>query len=358
MDVSTGGGQQVLFTNSPDECLRTVVEAMRPNRVFVVADVNTVQCVSRIASACADVEPLVLPDGDSHKNMDALQRVWQYLEAGGATRQSVVVNVGGGMITDLGGFAAATFKRGIRFVNVPTTVLGAVDAAVGGKTGINYNGLKNEIGTFCEADAVIVSACFYDTLPDSEFRSGYAEMIKHGLIEGEAAFNRLLDFNISDVPAEGQEKMLHLLEESVGVKQRIVAIDPFEHGLRRVLNLGHTFGHAFESLSIEQGHPVPHGYAVAWGLVAEAVVSRMLLHGESRTMYRLADYVYQNYGAFRITCEDYGRLLELMRHDKKSRAGEFNFSLIASPGDIRPGCVADKQTVESALDIFRDLMHV
>ena len=217
-------------------------------------------------------------------------------------------------MTDLGGFAAATFKRGIRFINIPTTLLSAVDAAVGGKTGVNFNGLKNEIGVFKEAETVIISTVFFSTLPERELKSGYAEMLKHGLLDGEAVYNKLLDYDFDNVAGNG---LLRLVEESVNVKRRIVEQDPFEQGLRRALNLGHTAGHAFESLALKRNSPVPHGYAVAWGMVVEAVLSHTEKGFPSAELYRLADYVCRHYGAFHITCDDYPELIEFMRHDKK-----------------------------------------
>lgn len=344
--------QQVIFTNQVMEELDSVVEALSPTSVFVLTDENVSRVITDFPS---DWGKIVIPAGDVNKNLNSLSLVWTALQNGGATRRSLLVNVGGGVVTDLGGFAAATFKRGIPFVNVPTTLLSAVDAAVGGKTGVNFNGLKNEIGVFREADAVIISTRFFGTLPDTELKSGYAEMLKHGLLDGEATYGKLLDYHFDNVAGD---ELLALVEQSVGVKRRIVEADPFERGLRRALNLGHTAGHAFETTAMRRYAPVPHGYAVAWGMVVEAVLSHTERRFPSSELYRLADYVRQHYGAFRITCDDYPSLIDLMRHDKKSQHGELNFTLLRTVGDVETGCEVGQKQVEAALDIYRDLMHI
>ena len=282
-------------------------------------------------------------------------QVWKQLGEGGGTRRSLLVNLGGGMVTDLGGFAASTFKRGIKFINIPTTLLSSVDAAVGGKTGINFNGLKNEVGVFNEADAVIISTMPLYTLPIEEVKSGFAEMLKHGLLSGREVFERLLAYDFSKYNAD---ELLVLLEESVNVKREIVRQDPHEKGLRRALNLGHTVGHAFESMAMKRQNPIPHGYAVAWGMIVELVLSHMQLGFDSDMLHRYADFVYSNYGAFHITCDDYPELISLMRHDKKSNSGEMNFSLLSGVGEIKINCEATEDDVKAALDIYRDLVHI
>ncbi len=350
--------QQVIFDNDVLQRLDSLLQRMMPNKVFLLMDMNTEKWVlPKLAEwkKLSEFSEITLPAGDLNKSIESLQMVWTVLQMEGATRNSLLVNLGGGMISDLGGFAAATFKRGIRFINVPTTLLAAVDAAVGGKTGINFGGYKNEIGAFCEADAVLISTRFFDTLPEVEMKSGFGEMLKCGLLSGEASFNRMLGYDLHDVP---DEALLPLIEESVALKRKIVAEDPTEKGIRKALNLGHTAGHAFESLSLQRNAPVPHGCAVAWGLVVEAVLSHILRGLDSRMLYRLSDYVYYHYGVFKISCDDYGVLLNFMRHDKKSVSGEYNFTLLRSPGDVEVGCSVAEDDVKVALDIYRDLMHI
>lgn len=349
--------QNLVFTNDVTSALNTILDTTPHNRVAVIVDENTRRCVLPEINSphLRDAAIITIGAGDACKNLNTLSQVWEGLQACGATRKSIVVNLGGGVVTDLGGFAAATFKRGIKFVNVPTTLLSAVDAAVGGKTGINFGGLKNEIGCFQEATHVVISTCFFSTLPVEELKSGYAEMLKHGMLSGEEEFRQLLDFDFEHADAE---QLLQLLRTSVLVKQRIVAEDPHEKGIRRALNLGHTVGHAFESKALHDGKPIAHGYAVAWGLVAEMVLSHNLLGFSSAQSHQLAEFVYHNYGAFHITCDHYEELLHLMQHDKKSEAGEINCTLLAACGDVKPGQVIPEEEMRIALDIYRDLMHI
>ncbi len=205
---------------------------------------------------------IVIEATDAHKDFASLMTVWKHLSEGGATRHTLLINIGGGMVTDLGGFAASTFKRGINYINIPTTLLSMVDASVGGKTGINFLGLKNEIGVFNNAKSVILDTKFLKTLDVENMLSGYAEMLKHGLINNEKMLGELLTF---DIEKPDLVELKRMVAESVAVKQRIVTEDPTEKGIRKALNLGHTAGHAFESFALKH-KPVLHGYAVAWGL--------------------------------------------------------------------------------------------
>lgn len=350
--------QNIIFTNEVNQALEQVLESMDFNKLFVLTDVNTAHFVlPKFGTSLSKygATNISINAGDVSKNVESLMQVWKQLGEGGGTRRSLLVNLGGGMVTDLGGFAASTFKRGIKFINIPTTLLSSVDAAVGGKTGINFNGLKNEVGVFNEADAVIISTMPLFTLPIEEVKSGFAEMLKHGLLSGREVFERLLAYDFSKYNAD---ELLVLLEESVNVKREIVRQDPHEKGLRRALNLGHTVGHAFESMAMKRQNPIPHGYAVAWGMIVELVLSHMQLGFDSDMLHRYADFVYSNYGAFHITCDYYPELISLMRHDKKSNSGEMNFSLLSGVGEIKINCEATEDDVKAALDIYRDLVHI
>lgn len=345
--------QQLIFTNDVADALATQVRAMAPNRVYILTDTNTRAIGLQLDSFGATV--LTIDAGDDHKTLQALASVWEALSSSGATRRSLLINVGGGMVTDLGGFAAATFKRGIRFINVPTTLLGAVDAAVGGKTGINFLHFKNEVGAFAPADAVIISTRFFATLPTAELRSGFAEMLKHGLISSAETYRRLLAFDITDADLD---RLLPLLEENVAVKSRIVEQDPREQGIRKALNLGHTAGHAFESLAMERNAPVAHGFAVAHGLLVEMILSHLIEGFPSAELYAYADLLRQAYRpAPALSCDDYPRLLELMSHDKKNAsANAINFTLLTAPGCPAIDRVASPDQIRTALDLYRDLL--
>ncbi len=338
--------QNLIFTNDVEGALQRLTAAGSHNMTVYVADVNTARF------AMGQGRLIVIPNGDTGKSLETVCRVWDALEDFGATRHSLIVNLGGGMVTDLGGFAAATFKRGVRFINVPTTLLGAVDAAVGGKTGFNYGGLKNEIGAFAPASDVIISTRYFDTLPIEEMKSGFAEVLKHAMLSDRGEFLRLIDHDFN-APID-HDDLLERLRRSVQVKVDIVARDPNEQGERKALNLGHTIGHAFESLATKRGKPVPHGYAVAWGLVTEAVLSHMLLQFPSEDVHRLGHFVRDNYRDFPFTCDDYDELLDLMRHDKKSRDGEISCTLLTAIGDYRIDQTVTPDDVTAALDILRD----
>lgn len=350
--------QKIIFTNEVNQALNEVLEELDYNKLFVLTDINTSHFVLpkfKDTLSKHNAINITIKAGDVNKNVESLSQVWKQLGENGATRRSLLINLGGGMVTDLGGFAASTFKRGIRFVNIPTTLLSAVDAAVGGKTGINFNGLKNEVGVFNEADAVIISTLPFDTLPVEEIKSGFAEMLKHGLLSNSDTFDRLLAYDFAQADSV---QLLELLKESVNVKREIVQQDPHEKGLRRALNLGHTVGHAFESLAMKRMSPIPHGYAVAWGMIVELVLSHMMLKFDSATLHRYAGFVSDNYGAFHITCDDYPALIDLMRHDKKSNSGEINLSLLSNIGEVKINCEASEDDVKAALDIYRDLVHI
>lgn len=348
--------QDITFTNNVNAELTCVLNTLQPSSVLVLVDDNTRQYVlPRLRDALNDATIISIPAGEQYKSIETAIQVWKEMIAAKATRQTVLVNVGGGSVTDLGGFAASTFKRGMRFINIPTTILGAVDAAVGGKTGIDFSGLKNSIGTFQSATNVIISTCYFDTLPQEEFKSGFAEMLKHAMLSSHEDFSSLLNI---DICSTDWNNCLPLLEKSVTIKQNIVKTDPLEKGLRRALNLGHTVGHAFESLTLQRNKPITHGHAVACGLVAESVLSHMILKFPSADLHLLANQVRNIYGPVNITCKDYPELLQIMHHDKKSRNGEINCTLLRQCGDYVIDNIVSDDDMQTALDIYRDLMGI
>ena len=343
--------QKVIISNHLEQVLSEAILACKADRTFILTDETTHRlCLPLVKnfSCLKDAQEIVIAAGDINKSLEAVSHVWSSLQQGGASRHSLMVNLGGGMVTDLGGFAASTFKRGIHFINIPTTLLAMVDASVGGKTGINFGGLKNEIGVFNNADCVILDTSFLKTLDTENLLSGYAEMLKHGLISTEKHWADLLNFDLDDV-----EKLGAIVGESVEVKQHIVTEDPTEKGIRKALNLGHTVGHAFESLALQR-QPVLHGYAVAWGLVCELYLSVAKTGFPVDKMRQTVKFIFDNYGRMPITCDDYPTLLELMTHDKKNVGGQINFTLLGGIGDIRINQTATKEEIEEALDFFRE----
>ena len=346
--------QKVVISGNLERDLVNAISECEHDRIFVLTDETTQQlCWPKIKNfkALKNSTPIIIKATDTHKNLDTLSQVWQALSNGGATRHSLMINLGGGMVTDLGGFAASTFKRGIDFINIPTTLLAMVDASVGGKTGINFGGLKNEIGVFSDSRFVIINTQFLDTLDHDNICSGYAEMLKHGLISDERTWAELVTFDL-DTPDLSQ--LQRMVAESIKVKERIVETDPHEHGIRKALNLGHTMGHVFESFAMRRGTPILHGYAVAYGLISELYMSARKTAFPTDRMHQTVRFIRENYGTFNITCDDYPTLIELMHHDKKNTSGIINFTLLGNVGDIRINQTANEEEIKEALDFFRE----
>lgn len=346
--------QKVVISGNLERDLVSAISECEHDRIFVLTDETTQQlCWPKIKNfkALKDCTPIIIKATDTHKNLDTLAEVWQALSNGGATRHSLMINLGGGMVTDLGGFAASTFKRGIDFINIPTTLLAMVDASVGGKTGINFGGLKNEIGVFSDSRFVIINTQFLDTLDHDNICSGYAEMLKHGLISDERTWAELVTFNLDNPDLSQLQRMV---ADSIKVKERIVETDPHEHGIRKALNLGHTMGHAFESFAMRRGTPILHGYAVAYGLISELYMSARKTAFPTDRMHQTVRFIRENYGTLNITCDDYPTLIELMHHDKKNTSGIINFTLLGNVGDIRINQTANEEEIKEALDFFRE----
>lgn len=346
--------QEVIISDDIAASLADAIGRCPHDRLFVLADETTARlCLPLVeqAGSMRDARRITIKATDENKNIESLAHVWTELGRMGGTRHSLMVNIGGGMVTDLGGFAASTFKRGISYINVPTTLLSMVDASVGGKTGINLNGLKNEVGVFNNARTVILDTSFLCTMDDRNIRSGYAEMLKHGLISSREMLDSLMAFDLSRPDLGALRSMV---ADSVAVKERIVEADPTERGLRKALNLGHTAGHAFESLALRRGRPVLHGYAVAFGMVCELYLSVVKEGFPTDLMRRTVAFINEYYGRPEMTCDDYEELFELMTHDKKNTAGRVNFTLLGAPGDIRIDRTAEKEEIFEALDFYRE----
>jgi len=334
--------------------LNQAIGVQSADSIFVLTDENTRNFCLPIALKSEKLNGchvICIPSGDENKNINSAVEIWKYLSENGATRKSLLISLGGGMITDIGGFTASTFKRGMRYINVSTTLLGAVDAATGGKTGINFLGLKNEIGVFAPAETVLINIDFFKTLDDANLRSGYAEMVKHALIDTRAEWESVLRYDLDKLDfAELKE----LLARSIRIKERVVEQDPFEANIRKALNLGHTFGHAFESWSYKTERPALHGYAVMWGLLCELYLSFVKLNFPKADLLRLKYLTKEFYGSFEFSCQEYEALFELMTHDKKNDSKEINFTLLADVGDIRINQTATKEEIFECFDFFRE----
>lgn len=348
--------QEVILCENLEESLGHALEKCPHDKLFILTDEHTDRlCLPALKEVPQLKNAIEIRIGaeDIHKTLDTLASVWMALSEKGATRHSLLINLGGGMVTDLGGFAAATFKRGLAYINIPTTLLAMVDASVGGKTGINFNGLKNEIGAFAPANSVLIETEFLRSLDAHNFISGYAEMLKHGLISDKAHWVELLAFDTENID---YAYLKELVGRSVQVKEDIVEQDPFEHSIRKALNLGHTAGHAFESLALVQNRPVLHGYAVAWGVVCELYLSHIKVGFPKDKMRQTIQFIKENYGTFTFDCKQYEQLYAFMQHDKKNTSDTINFTLLREIGDICINQTADKDTIFEMLDFYRECM--
>lgn len=348
--------QKVIICNNLKENLSEAIGQCPHDKLFVLTDEHTRPLCMPIISGLGCMKNAIeicIGSEDVNKNIETLATVWKALGDQGATRHSLMVNLGGGMVTDLGGFAASTFKRGISYINIPTTLLAMVDASVGGKTGINFNGLKNEIGVFSPAEYVLIDTVFLKSLDSANLLSGYAEMLKHGLISTTEHWAELLNFDWNNID---YKKLQTLVGQSVQIKENIVEQDPFEKGIRKALNLGHTVGHAFESLALETHHPVLHGYAVAWGMVCELYHSHLKVGFPKDKLRQTIQFIKEHYGVMTFDCKQYDRLYEFMTHDKKNTSGIINFTLMGEIGDIRINQSATKEEIFEMLDFYRESM--
>lgn len=303
------------------------------SKLFILVDENSLkfcypQLVEKI-EAFEDGEIIEIDSGEESKTLEVCIQIWNALSEYGADRRSLFVNIGGGVISDMGGFIASTFKRGIDFINIPTTLLSQVDASIGGKVGVDLNHLKNEIGVFNDPSAVFVNSAFLNTLDKRQILSGFAEMIKHGLIADVNYWKKVMNADFTDLDSFDE-----LIKTSVHIKNTIVLEDPKEQGIRKVLNFGHTIGHAIETFFLEHENKkyLLHGEAIAIGMVCEAYLSSKISMLSADELQEITEFIIGKYKAVRIDETDAHRLIELMRHDKKNEKGVISFSLLSSIG--------------------------
>ena len=338
----------VFFENSLQE-LSAFLNQKNYSKVFVLVDSNTeIQCLPALQNALGSIEfdLIEVTPGEENKNIDFCIGIWRMLLDFGADRNSIMINLGGGVITDMGGFAASTFKRGIDFVQVPTTLLSQVDASVGGKTGIDMENVKNIIGTFTQPKAVFIHTPFLKTLSERELRSGYAEVIKHGLIYDDSLFKKLKGI----VPTNLNDEIIY---RSIEIKNEVVINDPFEKGLRKILNYGHTIGHAIESYSLKHDKaPLLHGEAIAIGFICEAYLSGKRNGLKEDELSEIAGTIKNTYPAYKLNKASYPDLIEIMKNDKKNNAGQISFSLLSEIGKCGFDIYCTEEEIIESLDFY------
>lgn len=333
--------------------LNSCINNNRYSTIFILVDSNTnAFCAPKflqMLSTEIPIEIIEIEAGESLKNITTCTEIWTILNELGADRKSLIINLGGGVITDLGGFIAATYKRGIDFINVPTTLLGMVDAAIGGKNGVDLGILKNQIGTITAPKMLLIDTQFLETLPQREMRSGLAEMLKHGLIYDQSYWSKFIDF--SNLNTDDLDALIH---RSVEIKNEIVSQDPLENGLRKALNFGHTLGHAIESYFLETEKPLLHGEAIAIGMVLESYISKEESLISVEEYSQIKQVVQHFFDMIIFSQNDIEAIIKLLVHDKKTEYGKVQFVLLTSIGKCAINQVVENQEIEKSFYRYLD----
>ncbi|MFK8046456.1 MAG: 3-dehydroquinate synthase [Crocinitomicaceae bacterium] len=311
-----------------------LTEKYKDSKKIILTDDNVFELwIEHLVTSVPELsesEIIQIPAGEDSKCIEIATQIWETMSENKIERGDVLINFGGGMISDLGGFIASLFKRGIHFINIPTTLLSQVDASVGGKTGVDLGQLKNQIGVFNHAKTVLINPNYLSTLAGDELDSGYAEMLKHGLIKSEKYWNKLKDLQYSNT-----ESLTGLIYDSIQIKNEIVKADPEEKNERKALNFGHTVGHAIEGYLLNSSNPIKHGHAIALGMIAEAYISFQLKLLNKKDWdeihYILTDY----FEKIPLENSTFSELLILMGNDKKNEGGKINFTLLSGIGSYK-----------------------
>lgn len=353
MNDLTASLNPVLYAENAYVKLHEFLAENNPSKIFILVDGNTHEnCLAKFMERLEnsrETEVIEIEAGEEFKNLQTCEGVWNALSELEADRKSLMINLGGGVVTDLGGFVASAFKRGIQFINIPTTLLAMVDASVGGKTGVDLGNLKNQIGVINQPEMVLIDTQFLSTLPQEEMRSGLAEILKHGLIASEQYWekvSKLEDLDLSDLE--------DIIKESVNIKKDIVTKDPFEKNLRKTLNFGHTLGHAIESYCLT--HPekkrLLHGEAIAAGMILETFISTELYDFPKEKFENISKIIKSIYGQESFSEKDIAQIKELMKFDKKNERGNINFVLLQDIGKPVIDIVVPDELIERAFDDY------
>ena len=353
MDAITTQNGTIYFDDEAYYKLRLHLKEKKYSKVFILVDENTAEhCLPEFRANMGgkfDFEAIQIKSGEINKNIATCMEVWEQLSQGDADRRSLLINLGGGVITDLGGFAASAFKRGIDFINVPTTLLAMVDASIGGKTGVDLGVLKNQIGVFKSPEMVLVVPDYLSTLDQRQLNSGFAEMMKHGLIASGSYWTTLKK-------VDSYENLDKLIYESIKIKNDIVSQDPKEKNLRKILNFGHTFGHAIESFSLEENDlpPLLHGEAIAIGMVLEAYLSNRTMGLGSHQLADIKSEFSRRFEKVDFTDDDVEKIVDLLKFDKKNTRGSINFVVLKRIGDTIIDNKIPKGLYHEAFSYYKD----
>ncbi len=342
-------GYTIYFENSLKE-LGEFLQKNSYSKIFFLVDRNTAtHCLPLVQQELPELtafDIIEIESGEENKNIDFCIGIWNMLLDFGADRSSLLINLGGGVVCDMGGFAASTFKRGIDFIQIPTTLLAQVDASVGGKTGIDLNHIKNCIGTFNQPKAVFIEPRFLTTLDERQLYSGFAEMLKHGLIADAAYFEELTKLNPHQIDSA------HIYR-SVQLKNEIVRADPREQNLRKTLNFGHTIGHAVESVFLETDKPLLHGEALAIGMICEAYLSHRINQLSTSELEKICFKLNSLNNLQSISYNIYTKLIDYMKNDKKNQSGKIGFALLNRIGSCQYDQYIEPKLIVESLDFYQ-----
>ncbi|HZW77115.1 MAG TPA: 3-dehydroquinate synthase [Flavobacteriaceae bacterium] len=345
---------RILYNEKGWEALDSFFKEMKIRQVFVIVDEHTeIHCLPLFISRTskeAVYEVIKIPAGEKHKNISTTLYLWECLGKKGADKSSVIVNLGGGMVTDIGGFVASTYKRGIRFIHIPTTLLAMVDASIGGKTGIDLDHIKNQIGTIQLPEMTLVDTDFLFTLSGDQLLSGMAEVIKHALIKGKTEWEKIKEMKTPEIAS-----VAALVPSSIAIKEEVVVQDPDEKGLRKVLNYGHTLGHAIEAYSLRTPGSIPllHGDAVAIGMILESYISTELLGFPKHRLEELTSLILKLFPKQPFDDGAIASIIKLTSFDKKNVNGEVRFVLMEELGKFQTDCTVPVELIYRAFSYYQ-----
>ena len=353
MEVLHNGSHKILFGSKAYPALIQLISESEFSKVFILTDSNTRTCClpsfQKNVPQATHWEVLEIRAGETYKTLHTCLGLWEELSKLGADRKSLLINLGGGVVTDLGGFVASAYQRGISFINIPTTLLSMVDASVGGKTGVDLGHLKNQIGLIINPEMVLIDPGYLETLDNRQITSGFAEMLKHGLIRDKTYWKELSSLQTLDT-------LDSLIPRSVQLKEEVVRADPKEKGLRKILNFGHTLGHAIEShfLTKEPGEPLLHGEAIAAGMIMEAFISVSQCQMTQAECDEIKAVFLRFFPRVPITAEDRASILSLLRFDKKNAHGHVLFALLEAIGKARTDQEVSPELLHASFDYYRE----
>ena len=342
--------EYIVITEDISTELKKCIDVLNPDLIAILVDENTkAHCLSQLNYQANEV--IEISSGEIHKNLNTCDHIWSKLTSASFSRKSLLINLGGGVIGDMGGFVGATYKRGMSFINIPTTLLSQVDASIGGKLAVDFKGYKNHIGLFTTPDKVIIDPVFLRTLPEREMRSGFAEVIKHALIQDKEHWNKLINSDFQTL------NWNEIIPHSVAIKYGVTSKDPLEHGLRKILNFGHTMGHALESYFLTTDKPLLHGEAVALGMVLESFISNKQSGLSGKELESIIGYIQT---LFKLPHEipTIQEIEHFILQDKKNQGKELRFSLLESIGNCDIDIKVDRETVEESLKWYNQMKRL